>query len=422
MINLRKIVSLLLVCVLLVGSLTSINVFADAGEAKLEIVSNNVLYGETLNLAYAVKTTNLPDDAVVTLTIYDADGNVLCGTKSDANVVIDGADCLTFIAKKGVSAQNIANLYYAVAVATVDGEVVATSDRYEYSVLEYLYERLIVNANEKDDNGNSTVSDEQKAMYTNLITYAKSAEIVLTDRAAEDRIDQYVYVAVTENGAVKGTDTAGIFKKGDVVKPETDLVAESGKVVVWSYVEHTNGSVSAEQQYSIEEADAGITVETHTIFTPKAIDADADVLLATFQFGANGAATHKDGSSKKTDYSEEVDGYELKITNGTNMYPSSYDAKGNSCIKFGSSSATGSCTFTVAENVTSVVIRIAKYKSNTTKITVNGTDYTLTKNSNDGAYDEIVVDTSTEKTVTISTVTGGVRAMMDSIAFWGEKK
>ena len=60
-----------------------------------------------------------------------------------------------------------------------------------------------------------------------------------------------------------------------------------------------------------------------------------------FEFGANGSASHKDGSSNKSTYSETNGDYTLSLTGGTNMYPSSYDAKGNSCIKLGSSSKTG---------------------------------------------------------------------------------
>ena len=41
----------------------------------------------------------------------------------------------------------------------------------------------------------------------------------------------------------------------------------------------------------------------------------------------------------------------------------------------------------------------AKYKSNTTKVAVNSTNYTLTKNSNNGEYDQLTVDTSSTKTV-----------------------
>ena len=145
-----------------------------------------------------------------------------------------------------------------------------------------------------------------------------------------------------------------------------------------------------------------------------AMAADTEIV---FEFGANGSATHKDGSSNKSTYSETNGGYTLSLTSGTNMYPDSYDAKGNSCIKLGASSKAGGFSFTVPADVTSVVINVAKYKTNTAKVTINGTTTTLTKNSNDGAYDAITVDTSSTKTVSLTTVSGGYRAMVNSIIF-----
>ena len=141
-------------------------------------------------------------------------------------------------------------------------------------------------------------------------------------------------------------------------------------------------------------------------------------LVATFNLGDNGSATHKDGSSAKTTYSETDGSYTLSITGGDKMYPSSIDAKGNGCIKFGSSSAAGKMSFTVPDDVTSVILYVAKYKANTSKVTVNGTTSTLTKASNDGEYDAIKVDTSSTKTVTFTTVSGGYRVMLNTIEFY----
>lgn len=135
-----------------------------------------------------------------------------------------------------------------------------------------------------------------------------------------------------------------------------------------------------------------------------------------FNLGANGTASHYDGSSK-TSYSETVEGYTLSLTGGTQMYTGARDAKGNSCIKLGSSKNTGKFSFTVPNDVTSVVIEVAKYKSNTTKVTANGATTTLTKNSNDGAYDVITIDTTSTKTVSFGTASGGVRAMVNTITF-----
>ena len=140
--------------------------------------------------------------------------------------------------------------------------------------------------------------------------------------------------------------------------------------------------------------------------------------LATFDFGANGT-THNDGQDLGTSKTYTVGSYSLALTGISKVYGGAYDAKGNSCIKLGTSSVVGTFTFTVPENVTEVVIYAAKYKAKTSKVSVNGTTYTLTNSSNDGAYDVITVDTTTTKTITFTTVSGGARAMVNTIIFNG---
>ena len=99
------------------------------------------------------------------------------------------------------------------------------------------------------------------------------------------------------------------------------------------------------------------------------------------------------------------------------VYGPAYDAKGNSCLKLGTSKLVGSFSFAVPEDITSVTIFVAKYKANDTKVSVNGTNTTLTKNSNDGAYDEIVIDTTTTKTISFATVATTYRCMINTIVF-----
>ena len=136
-----------------------------------------------------------------------------------------------------------------------------------------------------------------------------------------------------------------------------------------------------------------------------------------FTFGENGNAEHKDGGSDKATYTETKDGYTLSISGGSKMYPGSFDAKGNSALKLGTSSVVGSFEFTVPTDVTEVIIYVAQYKEKTTKISVNGVAYTITTASNDGAYTEIKVDTTVNKKVSFTTVSGGVRCMINTIEF-----
>lgn len=151
------------------------------------------------------------------------------------------------------------------------------------------------------------------------------------------------------------------------------------------------------------------------------IGGDAPVIgeLAVFDFGANGSASHVDGNDLGTSKTYTSGTQTLALTGMYKVYGPAYDAKGNSCIKLGTSSTAGKFSFTVGEEVTEVVIYVAKYKSNTTKITVNGTSYTISGASNSGAYDAIVIDTTVNKTVNFATVSGGVRCMINKIVFNG---
>ena len=139
--------------------------------------------------------------------------------------------------------------------------------------------------------------------------------------------------------------------------------------------------------------------------------------VATFEFGANGAASNYDGT-KKTEYSETNNGYTLTLSSMTNMYTGARDDKGNSTIKGGASSSAGSFSFTVPADVTSVTIHIAKYGTDSTKVQINGTTYTLTMLENNGEYDVLVIDTTATKTVSIASATASKqRFMINTIVF-----
>ncbi len=143
----------------------------------------------------------------------------------------------------------------------------------------------------------------------------------------------------------------------------------------------------------------------------------AEENTVVFDFGANSTAAHVDGNDLGTSKSYTSGTYTLKLTGMSKVYGPAYDAKGNSCIKLGTSKVVGAFSFTVPDDVTSVEIAAAKYKSNVSKLSVNGTTYTLSGASNSGAYDTITVDTSSNKTVSVTTVSGGVRAMINTITY-----
>ena len=145
-------------------------------------------------------------------------------------------------------------------------------------------------------------------------------------------------------------------------------------------------------------------------------DAPAVKDPVTFELGANGSASHNDGTDLTAPKTYTEGSATLKITSVTKVYSGARDAKGNSCLKFGTSKLTGSLTFTVDDDVTSVVIYVAGYKAATsTNIKINGTQYTVKTASNNGEYTAIEIDTTTTKTITFTTVT--YRCMVNSITY-----
>lgn len=396
--NLNKLISFVLVCVMLMGTFV-INVYAEDTDAApaAEIVSENVYYQDTLKLMFAVKAE---DGVDYTLTVTDSEG-------SDVPVeeyLVDGVQVeakggLVYITKIGVPAQNIAD--EVLVEVSVDGQVV---DSKTYSVLEYLYTRLYVN----DD-----ATAEQKKFYNGLLTYADIADQFLNAEATS--VSDYKFVHFT-NATYDGEESI-ITLPGDLdLSKVSGIEVPEGHKVVWTVEEYNaNGLVGTTENVEV------ITVEdNHLVLTASTVDASVaiETELAVFELGANGTATHTDGSEKST-YTESNGGYTLSITGGSKMYTGARDQTGNSCLKFGTSSAIGSMSFTVPENVTKVVIAVAKYKANATTVSINGASTTLTKNSNDGAYDLIEIDTTEVKTISFATTSSGKRAMLNTITFIG---
>ncbi len=145
--------------------------------------------------------------------------------------------------------------------------------------------------------------------------------------------------------------------------------------------------------------------------------ADSVGKLALFDFGENGGASHSDGTDVSGSKSYTDGDYTLTLTSPSKLYANARDAKGNSCLKVGSSKAVGTFTFTVPEDVDEVVIHAAQYKANKTIVSVNGKQYTINTASNDGEYTPITVDTTSTKKVTVATVSGATRCMIDTIEF-----
>jgi len=146
--------------------------------------------------------------------------------------------------------------------------------------------------------------------------------------------------------------------------------------------------------------------------------------VALFDFGASDSSktdeSSQDGSAVST-YTENNGDYTLTLSNLTKVYGGSYDAVGNSCLKVGTSSSVGSFSFIVSDDISQVAISVAGYKSKTASISINGgSNQSITTYSANGEYTNIIVDTSSNKTVTFTTTSSGYRCKIDAIAFYNE--
>lgn len=269
--SIKRIISFALMLSLLVGMMAGFGVSA-AEEPTVEIVSKNVYYADTLRLMYAVKATEGYDVAVK---IYNAEdelvGNGIAGDgeKVPKTVDIDGVSCLVFVSDFGVPAQDIDTELFAVAELSKDGAVVKASAPVKYSVLEYLYERLITD----------TLADAQKKMYKNLLAYADSADVFLNEDSSTDSIANYSYVTVT-NGTVNEIK-AGMYKVGtEISNLTTTFQPASGKVLAWQITEY-NESKTQQKQTTVRASEFSSYIVTENAAVITATEVDALVVKTT---------------------------------------------------------------------------------------------------------------------------------------------
>lgn len=217
-----RIISVMLICMMMIGSM-ALGISAEETATTtptVEIVSNNVKYGDTLKLMYAVKTTGMTDSQTLQVVLCDADGNVIGGTVRDTeDASVDGETLPAFVSKSGVPAQDIDQVIYAKA-QILDGEtVVAESDLQAYSVLEYLMDRLYM----------CESTEDQKAMYNALLTYAKAADTVLN---GDSSIADAEYTPLTIAEALAADDGKNVILSGTVISVDEAWSDSFGNITV----------------------------------------------------------------------------------------------------------------------------------------------------------------------------------------------
>lgn len=237
--NLLKLISMILICVMLMGAI-AVTAFAtteqesvssgenttlpDANEDNVvsdeetvEICKKNIIFGEKIQLMFAVKA---PENVTVTAVC----GEQEIGIEYLGNQTIEGVEYRVYQTTEGWAAQNIN------AVVTVTATAGEQTDVLSYSVLMYLYERLNL------DDLDPVVDADRIAMYEALLAYAKAADKVVNNengRTPND-LDSYHYVAVV-NGTLDGYNEWGMFKEGDTPFANVTHTLSQNKTIEWTY-------------------------------------------------------------------------------------------------------------------------------------------------------------------------------------------
>ena len=250
----KGVLAIIAVCIIL--ATLSVVAFANTNESEVEIVSNNVYYGETLRLMYAVKA---PEGETIDFKVFDYDGDQV-GVEPfyDSNgnnyIIKNGAKCYTFITKSGVAAQNIAR--EVVATATISG---GRSDTQVYSVLEYLFERLYVSTG---------VTDDERRMYNSLLVYANDADIVLNGTAEADTVSNYRYVRMKD--CVSANSTGNVYRSGTVLAGfESSVNVSDPRIIVYTVKDYVTGE---ELVLTQEQINNGYEINSHVLISASPID------------------------------------------------------------------------------------------------------------------------------------------------------
>jgi hypothetical protein len=136
----------------------------------------------------------------------------------------------------------------------------------------------------------------------------------------------------------------------------------------------------------------------------------------TFDFGDPGKASHSNGSLENH-YEKTIDNCTLNIVDGLRLFVNARDSKGKACLKLGVEQMIGSCAIIIPDDVKYIVLNVAKYKNNISKLYVNEEMHSLVNSSAKGKYDRIIVDTRINKRIVLKTETNCSRIMMSSIEF-----
>ena len=202
----NRLTAIVLTFVLLFGCLSVLPVFAEEAEsAQVDVVAQNIVYSDTIRIAYALNCSVEDAKAGNVKLSYTVDGVTKLATLwKNGEELYEGKPIFV---TRGFHANEFTDVVTAVAYtgATAPEGAIAKT----YSVAEYLFAQLykydFINKTEQDG-GDDGLDFERRELYLALMSYGTQAQKIL-DKADESALlDNYCYLwtteqAVTINGA-----------------------------------------------------------------------------------------------------------------------------------------------------------------------------------------------------------------------------
>ena len=272
--NSAKIMALALSAILLIACCFGIGVMAeDAESPRVEILFNNLEYGEKIAILYAVNVEGAADyDLKLNFYTKGDNGDFVFDHSEFAyelqDVTVNGVtNKYPVFTSPGLAPVYMTEIVYAQAVLTVDG-VEYKSDLSRFSIAEYCYKRLF-----KDTNA----TEDQKALYNHVLGFGTYAQRVMGHNV-DNTPAQYFYVnaegAVVDSVTVGGTRydfSAGIFKAGTSLALKYEGAVAFNEYVVWNT---TFVSANGEDYKLDLKNDANVVVEDKHIIAVTEIKVD----------------------------------------------------------------------------------------------------------------------------------------------------
>ena len=236
-----KLLILALSLMLLIGSALGIASSADTDSGSADIIAANIIYGDRVQLAFAVDVGTASAEGV---NLYYHVGTPVLGVEPKAATLLEGktyaegGKSYPIYVTEGIPVKDIGDKVYAFA-AEAGSALPEEPDYTVYSVAEYLYTRLY-----RDGYITKTVYDgkeyNRKRLYELLLEYGAQAQTVLVNdvsSAKETLVTDYVYVSVVGGTIGEGGVTSALYDG----ETRITLTAPEGKEGAWQLTTYTSG-------------------------------------------------------------------------------------------------------------------------------------------------------------------------------------